>query len=366
MPVSHPVLIVDDEPNATTLVARILGRVGYRCDVAQDAEEALAKTAAQDYAAALLDIGLPGMDGITLLERLREARPELATLVVTGDSSAQTAVEAVKRGADDYLVKPFAAEQLIASLEHALRLRRLETENRAYREHLEQLVEARTAELGDRDRRMRQLLMGSVAALCTALEAKDQYTEGHSRRVAEYAVLIGAALRLPDEDVERLRLAGLLHDIGKIGVRDEVLTRPGPLSHVEYLHVISHATLGAEILGAIPELAELARWIRHHHERYDGSGAPDGLAGTNIPLPSRIIAVADAYDAMTSSRPYRPGMTEEEARAELQRQQGQQWDPICVQRFLTALAHRRRPKGGSAARDHATETVAAAPRACSG
>jgi len=344
-------LIVDDEPPVTELLSLVLGKAGYHCLVAHSGEQALALAQSQRPAAALLDIALPGMDGLALLERMKDAQPDMATVMVTADGSARVAMAAVRRGADDYIVKPFDDEALVFSVQRALRTRELEVENRRYRQSLEQMVRQRTQELAESSRAQRDLFLGAIESLCTALEAKDSMTEGHSRRVAEYAALAASVMCMSDQDVEQVRLAGLLHDIGKIGVPERMLNYAGALSEEDYDRVLGHATVGADILAAIPDLAPIAKWIRHHHERYDGGGRPDGLAGTDIPLPSRIIAVADAYDAMTSARPYREAMSACQAQQELLTFQGQYWDPAVVERFLRAL-----PSGATRSAERGTES----------
>ncbi|MFQ6131693.1 MAG: HD domain-containing phosphohydrolase [Armatimonadota bacterium] len=350
-------LIVDDDPAVTELLSLVLGKAGYRCVVAHSGQQALAMAAPHAPAAALLDIAMPGMDGITLLERMKAAQPDMATVMVTANGSAQAAMEAVRRGADDYIVKPFQDEALVWSVQRALRMRQLEVENRQYRDDLERKVRDRTRELAERIRAERGLFLGAIESLCAALEAKDAGTQGHSRRVADYAALAAREMCLAEEDVGQVRLAGLLHDVGKIGVPEALLNRPEALSEDEYARVMAHAETGADILATIPGLAPVAVWIRHHHEQYDGRGHPDGLAGTDIPLPSRIIAVADAYDAMTSSRPYREALSESQARRELAAQRGRHWDPVAVDRFLSALrgAPTDSVDGGTQGHEHHAE-----------
>jgi len=233
----------------------------------------------------------------------------------------------VRQGAYDYVTKPFNLGEVTLSVERALEKRRLELEIRDYQLHLEQKVE-------EQAQKIRTAFLNAITSLAYALEAKDKYTSGHSQRVAGISVAIAAELGLSKTEIEKIRLAGLIHDIGKIGVREAVLNKPGKVSAKEYQHILSHSDIGEHILTPIVEDEAILKAVRHHHERYDGRGYPDGLSGEQIPLGARILAVADAYDAMKSERPYRGAMSVETACAEIERGKGTQFDPEVVDAFL--------------------------------
>jgi putative two-component system response regulator len=233
----------------------------------------------------------------------------------------------MKEGAYDYITKPFNLEEVSLGVERALEKRRLELENRDYQQHLEEKVEAQS-------KKIRAAFFNAVTALAYALEAKDVYTSGHSQRVTEISVAIAEEMGLSKEDIRKIRLAGLVHDIGKIGVQETVLNKPGSLSEEELKHVRLHSETGERILVPIVDDEDILKAVRHHHERYDGWGYPDGLREEQIPLLARIIAVADSFDAMTSERSYRKAMTKEEACAEIEHCRGTQFDPEAADAFL--------------------------------
>jgi len=213
------------------------------------------------------------------------------------------------------------------SVERALAQKRLEQENRDYQQHLEQKV-------AEQAQKIRIAFLNSITALVYALEAKDKYTSGHSQRVAEISVAIAAELGLSKPEIEQMRLAGLIHDIGKIGVREAVLNKPGKINDKEFRHILSHSSIGEHILTPIVEDEVILKAVRHHHERYDGNGYPDGLAGEKIPLAARILAVADTYDAIISGRPYRAAQSIKAACDEIEDNRGSQFDPKVVDAFV--------------------------------
>ena len=233
----------------------------------------------------------------------------------------------MKQGAYDYLTKPFNLDEVVLSVDRALEKRRLELENRDYQQHLEQKVEAQA-------RKIRASFLSAITALAYALEAKDKYTSGHSQRVAEISVAIAKEMGLSQHSTERIRQAGLIHDIGKIGVREAALNKPGRLTDEEFQHVKEHCEMGEHILAPIVEDEEILKVVRHHHEHYDGTGYPNRLSAEQIPLGARILAVADTYDAMTSERPYRGAMSDEAACAEIESGKRAQFDPEVADAFL--------------------------------
>jgi HD-GYP domain-containing protein (c-di-GMP phosphodiesterase class II) len=242
----------------------------------------------------------------------------------TAGADGEGAVSCLAMGAMDYLTKPFHLEEVRARVAQALEKRRLVLENRGYQESLQEKVAVQA-------RRLEELFLASVQSLAEALEVKDPYTRGHSIRVSHYSVVIAQELGLGGELLRRIELGGHVHDIGKIGVREDVLNKPGKLTDAEYKHIMTHPMVGwrilAPLLGDTPEALNI---VRSHHERFDGRGIPDGLSGTDIPLEARIAAAADSFDAMASDRPYRPGLTMDEAITEIVRCRGTQFDPDIV------------------------------------
>jgi response regulator RpfG family c-di-GMP phosphodiesterase len=252
-------------------------------------------------------------------------------IVVTAVAEVESAVACLQMGALDYVAKPFHLDEVRARVTQALDKRRLLQENKSYQAHLEERVEAQA-------RRIEELFLEGVHALVHALEAKDGYTRGHSIRVSHYAVNIARALQLDKDLVDTIALGAELHDVGKIGVSEGILHKAGKLSEVEYRHIMEHPVIGARILGPLMRDAPGALSIvRSHHERFDGKGLPDGLAGEAIPFEARVVAVADAFDAMTSVRPYRPSLQVSIAMKELDEGKGVQFDPAVVDAFRRAF-----------------------------
>jgi response regulator RpfG family c-di-GMP phosphodiesterase len=328
IPERLPCLVVDDEPRLRQALARLMEGDGFTCFQAGSGQEALAVLEHEPVALVLSDLRMPGMDGAELLRRMRALHPDIAVIMLTAVAEAEAAVHCLSLGAMDYLTKPFSYEEVRARATQALEKRRLITENREYQLRLEERVAVQA-------RRIEELFLGSVQSLVEALEVKDRYTRGHSARVSVYATAVARAMGLQPEHIEQIELGGHLHDIGKIGVREAVLNKEGPLTPEEYEHIMTHPVLGWRIL--TPLLADhpmVLNVVRSHHERFDGRGVPDTLAGTDIPLEARIISVADAFDAMRSRRSYRDGRSPAEALAELRAQAGSQFDPDVVAAFV--------------------------------
>jgi putative nucleotidyltransferase with HDIG domain len=315
-PVDGPkasILVVDDEDFIREIICRKLGGSGFECDSAPSAEDALAKIAQNDYDCVLSDIHMPGMSGVDLLRQIKLQDQDLAVILITGAPDIDAALEAMRLGAYDHLSKPLNLAALEMTVDRALEKKRLVEENREYQHNLESMVKERTKQLSAANEDLKRLFTGSIKALAQALEAKDEYTQGHSARVAEESVNIARYLSLSDTEVQRMWLAGYLHDIGKIGIKETVLNKPGKLDEEEWDLIQQHPVVAGRILGPIPEFSDIIDIIVHHHERYDGTGYPDGLEGSSIPLGARILAVADTYDALTSRRPYRDPLALEEA-----------------------------------------------------
>jgi response regulator RpfG family c-di-GMP phosphodiesterase len=268
---------------------------------------------------------MPKMGGIELLRQMRSRYPDVAVVMITGNADVETAVGALGLGAMDYITKPFQLEEVRARVRQALEKRRLILENRDYQINLEEKVRVQ-------QRRLEELFLAGVQSLSAALEAKDPYTRGHSERVAQYSVCLAREFGLSAELIRQVELGGRVHDIGKIGVREEVLNKTGPLTPEEYEHIMTHPVIGwrilAPLLGDAPRSLNIVRW---HHERFDGKGLPDRLSGQGIPLEARIVAAADTLDAITSDRPYRTSeKTLPMAVEELVRNSGTQFDPDVI------------------------------------
>ncbi len=324
------VLIVDDEPQLRRVLSRLMLSDGFEVDEATNGKEALAALQRRPATLVLSDLYMPELDGMELLRETRARHPDTAVIMITAVTDVSTAVHCLSLGAMDYITKPFHLEEVRARVRQALERRRLLLENKDYQERLEERV-------AQQAHRLEQLFLASVQSLADALEVKDNYTHGHSVRVAMYSVAIARRLDLTDA-IQDIELGGRVHDIGKIGVREAVLNKAGPLTDDEYQHVMTHPMVGWRILQ--PLLREMPRAlniVRSHHERFDGRGIPDGLVGEQIPLEARIAAVADTFDAMTSARPYRPGLAIDKALAELKRCSGTQLDPQLVAAFLALV-----------------------------
>ena len=324
-------LIVDDDAQVRQVLTRVIATQGLSPMEASSGADALSVLKrVGEVPVCISDIYMPEMDGVTFLREALQRYPDMAIIMLTGMAEVNTAVECLKLGALDYISKPVMVEEVRARLQQALEKRRLVLENRFYQQTLELRVR-------DLDRKNRASLINGVQTLVHALEAKDAYTSGHSSRVSRYAV--GTALRLDfsDDALEQVRLGGELHDIGKIGTREAVLNKPGPLTADEFQHIKDHSVLGEKILA--PFLAQspaVLRIVRHHHERIDGSGFPDALRGKKIPLEARIVAVVDAFDAMTTNRAYRPSLPIADAIQELRRCSGVHFDGEVVEAFIAA------------------------------
>lgn len=326
------VLVVDDEPRLRQLVVRIMAREGFECRDAADGAAALDVLAEWPTPLVLSDLRMPGVGGVELLQAIRERHPGIAVVMITAVADVEVAVQCLAMGAMDYLTKPFHLDEVRARVRQALDRRRLLVDNRAYQRALE-------ARVVEQAQRIEALSLASMQALAEALEVKDPYTRGHSLRVGRYAAAIGRAMGADVAAVAHLELGGHLHDLGKIGVREEVLNKAGPLTDEEYAHIMTHPVIGWRLLKPLMDDRPAAlAVVRSHHERWDGRGGPDGLADTDIQYEARVATVADSFDAMTSHRPYRRGLTIDAAVAELRRCSGAQYDPEVVAAFADAVA----------------------------
>jgi putative two-component system response regulator len=320
------ILIVDDEKAVRRSLNRCLAMNGFCCEEAANAEEAMSYLKENPADLVILDIMMPGTTGRDFLPNLKTAFPDTAVVMATAVVEPDTIIKCMKNGALDYITKPFDVSQLVSDIGMVLEKRRLELSLRERRRVLEGKVQEQSREL-------QKLFIDAVESLVSALEAKDKYTAGHSRRVTKVAIDTGRVLGLKGEDIENLRWAALLHDIGKIGIDSSVQNKPGVLSPEEYDYVLTHCSIGPGIVEPLVN-EKIVKIIRHHHDSYDGSGHNQEKTGKDIPLGSRILAVADSFDAMTSDRPYRAAMPASKAVAEVKRCAGTQFDPAVVRAFL--------------------------------
>ena len=328
------VLIVDDEPPARNLLATMLSEAGAQCRTADCAQEALRVLGAEPLDAVLADLYMPGLSGMELLREVRPLYPSLAFLMVTGVDDIRVGIEAMKEGADDYLVKPLQLEVIVASLKRALEKKRLEQEVENYRRHLELMVGERTKQLKSALRQIEQSYEHTLEALGAAIDLRDSQTAGHSRRTALYSTTIATELGATERELKNIAIGAWLHDIGKLSTPDAILLKPGPLTEEEWRIMRRHVEVGHDLVKRIPFLAQAAEIILTHHERWDGSGYPRGLKATEIPLGARIFAIADTVDAMTTDRPYRAALSFEEAREEIRSGAGKRYDSQLATVFL--------------------------------
>jgi response regulator RpfG family c-di-GMP phosphodiesterase len=327
------ILIVDDDASVRDVISVLLQEEGYECRTAAGAEEALEVAAQEAPPLVISDMKMPGRDGIWLLEAFRERFPETAVVMLTGYGDTEAAVDCLRRGAVDYLLKPPKLTDLIRAIERALAKRRIELARKRYQKKLERKVRDRTAELRSAFKDIANTYQNTLLALVAALDAREHETSDHSQRVVKYTVAIAERLSMQGVDLEELGRGALLHDVGKIGVPDAVLLKPGKLTPEEWGEMRKHPDIGYQMIQSIPFLATPATIVLSHQERFDGGGYPRKLRGEEIHIGARIFAVADTLDAMTSDRPYRKATSFENAMAEIQRCAGSQFDPEVVRAF---------------------------------
>jgi putative nucleotidyltransferase with HDIG domain len=350
----HAVLFVDDEVNILKAVKRLLRNEPFEVLCAPRPPEALELLDTSPVQVVVSDQRMPEMSGVDFLAAVRERHPDVVRMMLTGYTEMNVAVEAINRGEIFRLItKPWNDEELKATLRQAFDHFDLKEEikrlNQVTREqnfklqdmnrNLEHKVRERTKQLAEKHSELRTAYIQTIRTLAEAVDAKDAYTRGHSERVGVYASKIAREIGLPKELIERVYIAGVLHDVGKIGVRDYVITKPDRLTPEEYEEIKRHPEIGAKILEPVSFLADVVECVRHHHEWYDGSeqGYPERLRGDRIPLPSRIILVADTVEAMTSDRPYRDGLPLDRVVRELHKFSGSQFDPACVEACLRVV-----------------------------
>ena len=329
------VLVVDDEAAVRGIVAQLLGRGGYEAKTASGAGEALRELKEDPaYDLVMTDVMMPEVDGLSLLDRIGVDYPGMPVVMFTAVHDIHVATNAFRRGAIDYLLKPFERAQLLSVVTRAVEHGRMRKQSLAYRLNLEDIVSARTerlrATMGDLERSYDTTL----EAMGDALDLRDAETEGHSRRVTAYTIALAREMGMNAEELRVIARGAFLHDIGKIATPDNILLKPGKLDSHELAVMREHCRQGYEMVRKIPFLREASEIVYAHQESFDGSGYPRALRGTEIPLGARIFAIADTLDAITSNRPYRRGRSFEEARSEIARCAGSQFDPEIVDVFL--------------------------------
>jgi putative nucleotidyltransferase with HDIG domain len=332
-------LIIDDEPSVLSVLHALLGRA-HDCKTATSAVEAMEYLKEETFDLVLSDIMMPGMSGLELLAEITKRSRDTVVILISGNLNIQSAIEAMRRGAFDYVTKPFNLSDVETAVARGLRHHWLLKANQQYEHHLEHLVDLRTNELTIANTNLNSTLeklylnyRATLRALAAALEARDVETKGHSERVVGYCLRLGKQIGLNDRQLITLENGALLHDIGKIGVPDGILLKRGALTEEEWLHMRRHVEYGAQIIRGIDFLEGASEIVAQHHERYNGSGYPSRMEGDQICLGARIFAVADAVDAMTSDRPYRSARSFEDAADELIRCSGAHFDPLVVNAF---------------------------------
>ncbi len=325
-------LIADDEPEIRNVLQEFLCEQ-YECRAVGSAEEALALLCEGNFDLIISDINMEGMSGLEMIPHVRQIAPETVIIMISGAQTVESAIEALRAGAFDYLTKPFDLRHVEAAVRRALEHKRLLDAKRSYENYLEELVSERTAELDRTLATLEDSYRMTLKALAAALETRDRETHGHSERVVSFSLRLGRELNLTSEDLRSLEFGALLHDIGKIGVPDAILHKPAQLCPDEWVKMRCHPVHGQQILRGIEFLEGAARVVGQHHEKWDGTGYPLGLRAEEIDLNARIFAVADAFDAITSDRVYRAGRSYEVAVAELEEFAGRQFDPTVVAAF---------------------------------
>ena len=333
------VLCVDDEPGLLRLVARLLERMDLDVSTAPSPTAALALFDTEHFDLVVTDIRMPGMDGHAFLAEIRTRDPQIPVIVATGHASLDNAIRALRDGASGMLIKPFTAEEFETEITNALQRARIRHDALQYR-------------------LLTPILDGVALALTAAIEARDLETGEHCRQLGTQGERVAAMLGLSEQERTTIRIGGYLHDVGKIAIADRILLKPGKLTDEEYREMQRHAEIGGSIVQTHEAMTDIARIVRHHHERFDGAGYPDRLAGEEIPLGARIISVADAFSAMTNDRVYRKAIGEEQAWEEIRRNAGSQFDPAIVELYELIAAADAEPINGAAVANPAAAPAA--------
>lgn len=335
------ILVVDDEATLRNALGRFLSNQGFSVDTASDGTAALEKIKKGGYAVVLLDVRMPGMSGLDVVPEALDADPDVAILMLSGLTDATSAAICMQRGAVDYLTKPIELNDLRKAIDRALRHRDTQIQSREISAWLKEEVQRRADEVERERQKQQQLTVATLEALVNALEAKSSWLSGHSARVAALAATIAAHLDMSDDEVEYVRMAGRLHDLGMIGIREAVLDKVGDLSKEEFEHIKQHVLIGSQILAPLKNLGPIVSFVRSHHECWDGGGYPDGLRGDAIPLGARIIGATEVYDALTTQRPYQKKLTPEQAVKRMGQLVGKVVDPAVMNALNSAVEARR-------------------------
>jgi response regulator RpfG family c-di-GMP phosphodiesterase len=332
------ILIVDDEEPLRNALSRFLQKRGYGILTASSGPEALERVKADKPGLMLLDVRMPAMSGIDVVPEALGLEPDLAIVMLSGVGDATTAALCMQRGASDYLTKPIALPDLAKAVERALRRRDTILQEKGISTWLKEEVSRQSKELKLAHHLQDELVVATLETLVNALEAKNPYFRGHSSRVAAFSATIATELDLADDVVEDIRIAGRLHDLGVIGIRDDVLEKQGPLTEQEFDLIKQHVTIGSRILSPLVHLSPVAELVRLHHERWDGSGYPDGIHEENIPVGARILNAAETYDALTTTRPYRDKVGPEQAVSQMRQLAGKTMDPEVTEALAKAVS----------------------------
>jgi response regulator RpfG family c-di-GMP phosphodiesterase len=335
------ILVVDDDEASRRALDQLLRKAGYDVHVRESGPAALSLLELEQFAVMLCDDEMPGMSGLQLVQRALRLDPDLAVLLLGGVNEARAATSALSHGALEYLVKPVAVPDLEAAIARAAHRRQLEIGRRSFERQIREEVMLRTMELEKEKAALRALTIGIAETLINAMEAKDVYLRGHSQRVAEQAASVAEELALDPDVVEDIRLAGRLHDIGKIGIREAILNKPDALTAEEYAHVKEHVRIGMDILEPLRHIPQALEYIHDHHEHFDGSGYPRGKRGIEISIGGRILAACDAFDAMTSRRAYREALDEKHVIDDLRSHVGRLLDPAVFAALEKVVVRRR-------------------------
>jgi len=324
------ILIVDDEKPIQEILCHLMVMNGYSCSIASNAKEARSIMKDQNFELILCDVNMPGESGMDFIKYLSDSYTDTAVIMVTGEDNTELAETALDIGAYGYIIKPFKPSELMINVSNALRRRKLEINNRMNLVNMEHVINERTSELQNTLEKLRKSTEGIIQAMSSTVETRDPYTAGHQQRVANLAQSIAIEMGLPDEKIEGIVMAGLIHDLGKIAVPAEILTKPGKLSDIEFSLIKVHPQAGYDILKEIEFPWPIARVVIEHHERMNGSGYPHSLSSADLLLESRILAVADVVEAMASHRPYRAALGLEVALDEILKKKNILYDPAVV------------------------------------
>ena len=335
------ILIVDDEDTIRMVLGKYLKTRGFEVVAAESGDAAIEAVSTGRFDLMLCDVRMPGMSGTELVPAVLEIDPDIGIVMLSAVNDAPTATDAMSHGVLDYLTKPIELRKLYDAIARALHKRSLLREQRRVERVIRQEVDDRTRELELERGHLRDLTVSVVEALVMAMEAKDPFQRGHSARVAELAASIAEYMGLAPDVVEDIRIAGRLHDVGNIGIREELLNKPGSLSADEFAQMQEHVRIGVEILSPLRHIERTILFVSEHHEHWDGSGYPNGTGGDQISIGGRILAVADAFDAMISRRSFRDPKSQDTALEELQQRVGRQIDPR-VYEALRAVVRKRK------------------------